>query len=75
MAIDKAKEVDADLVMACDPDGDRLGIAVTNDKGEWEIINGNQTALIFTYYLIRRRRELGLLTGNDYVVKTIVSQK
>ena len=73
MAVDKAKEVDADLVMACDPDGDRLGIAVTNDKGEWEIINGNQTALIFNYYLIRRRRELGLLTGNDYVVKTIVT--
>jgi phosphoglucomutase len=73
MAVDKAKEVNADLVMACDPDGDRLGIAATNDKGEWEIVNGNQTALIFTYYLIRRRRELGLLTGNDYVVKTIVT--
>ena len=73
MAIDKADEVDADLVMACDPDGDRLGISVKNDKGEWEIINGNQTALIFTYYLIKRRRELGLLTGNDYVVKTIVT--
>lgn len=73
MAVDKADEVDADLVMACDPDGDRLGISVKNDKGEWEIINGNQTALIFTYYLIKRRRELGLLTGNDYVVKTIVT--
>jgi len=73
MAIDKAEAVDADLVMACDPDGDRLGISVKNDKGEWEIINGNQTALIFTYYLIKRRQELGLLTGNDYVVKTIVT--
>jgi phosphoglucomutase len=73
MAVDKADEIDADLVMACDPDGDRLGISVKNDKGEWEIINGNQTALIFTYYLIKRRRELGLLTGNDYVVKTIVT--
>ncbi len=73
MAVDKAIEVNADLVMACDPDGDRLGIAVTNDKGEWEIINGNQTALIFNYYLITRRKELGLLTGNDYVVKTIVT--
>jgi phosphoglucomutase len=73
MAVDKAIEVDADLVMACDPDGDRLGISVKNDKGEWEIINGNQTALIFNYYLIRRRKELGLLTGNDYVVKTIVT--
>lgn len=73
MAVDKADEIDADLVMACDPDGDRLGISVKNDKGDWEIINGNQTALIFTYYLIKRRRELGLLTGNDYVVKTIVT--
>eukprot|EP01029_Cantina_marsupialis_P003725 TRINITY_DN1374_c0_g5_i1.p2 TRINITY_DN1374_c0_g5~~TRINITY_DN1374_c0_g5_i1.p2 ORF type:complete len:582 (-),score=101.92 TRINITY_DN1374_c0_g5_i1:2804-4549(-) len=73
MAVDKAEEIDADLVMACDPDGDRLGISVKNDKGEWEIINGNQTALIFTYYLITRRKELGLLTGNDYVVKTIVT--
>ncbi|WP_320018393.1 phospho-sugar mutase [Labilibaculum manganireducens] len=73
MAVDKAKEINADLVMACDPDGDRLGIAATNDKGEWEIVNGNQTALIFNYYLIRRRKELGLLTGNDYVVKTIVT--
>jgi phosphoglucomutase len=73
MAIDKAKEVNADIVMACDPDGDRLGIAATNDKGEWEIVNGNQTALIFNYYLITRRKELGLLTGNDYVVKTIVT--
>ncbi|PKQ61519.1 phosphoglucomutase [Labilibaculum manganireducens] len=73
MAVDKAKEINADLVMACDPDGDRLGIAATNDKGEWEIVNGNQTALIFNYYLISRRKELGLLTGNDYVVKTIVT--
>ena len=73
MAIDKAKKVNADIVMACDPDGDRLGIAATNDKGEWEIVNGNQTALIFNYYLIKRRKELGLLTGNDYVVKTIVT--
>jgi len=73
MAIDKAEEVDADLVMACDPDGDRLGISVKNDKGEWEIINGNQTALLFTYYLIKRKKELGLLTGKDYIVKTIVT--
>ncbi len=73
MAMEKAEAEDADLVMACDPDGDRIGISVKNDKGEWEIINGNQTALLFNYYLITRRRELGLLTGNDYVVKTIVT--
>lgn len=75
MAVDKAREVDADLVMACDPDGDRLGIAVKNDQQEWELINGNQTALIFTYYLITRRKELGRITENDYVVKTIVTSE
>lgn len=58
MAVNKAIEVDADLVMACDPDGDRLGISVKNDKGEFELINGNQTALIFTYYLIKRKESL-----------------
>ena len=73
MAVSKAKETDADLVMASDPDADRLGIAVKNDKGEWILVNGNQTCLLFTYYLIKRRKELGLLTGNEYVVKTIVT--
>lgn len=73
MAVDKAIEVDADIVMACDPDGDRLGISVKNDIGEWEIINGNQTALIFTYYIIKRRKELGIITDKDYMVKTIVT--
>ena len=73
MAVKKAKETDADLVMASDPDADRLGIAVKNDKGEWILVNGNQTCLLFTYYLIKRRKELGLLTGNEYVVKTIVT--
>lgn len=73
MAVAKAKEVDADIVMASDPDADRLGIAVKDDKGEWVLINGNQTCLIFTYYLIRRWRELGKITGNEYVVKTIVT--
>jgi phosphoglucomutase len=73
MAIEKAKETDADIVMASDPDSDRLGIAVKNDVGEWILVNGNQTALIFTYYLITRWKEKGLLKGNDYVVKTIVT--
>ncbi|MBP1641315.1 MAG: phosphoglucomutase/phosphomannomutase alpha/beta/alpha domain [Bacteroidetes bacterium] len=73
MAIQKAKAVDADIVMASDPDADRLGIAVKNDKGEWILVNGNQTALIFTYYLIRRWKELGKITGSEYVVKTIVT--
>ncbi|HOJ66037.1 MAG: phospho-sugar mutase [Paludibacteraceae bacterium] len=73
MAVNKAKEVDADIVMASDPDADRMGIAVKNDKGEWILVNGNQTALLFVYYLIRRWKELGKLTGNEYVVKTIVT--
>jgi len=73
MAIKKAIETDADLVMATDPDSDRMGISVKDDKGEWILVNGNQTALIFVYYLIRRWKELGKLKGNEYVVKTIVT--
>lgn len=73
MAVKKAIETDADIVMASDPDADRLGIAVKNDKGEWILVNGNQTALIFVYYLIRRWNELGKITGKEYIVKTIVT--
>ena len=73
MAVEKAKEVDADLVMASDPDGDRMGCAVKNDKGEWVLLNGNQNALLFTYYLITRWKELGKLNGKEYIVKTIVT--
>lgn len=73
MAVKKAIETDADIVMASDPDADRLGIAVKNDKGEWVLINGNQTCLLFIYYLITRWRELGKIKGKEYVVKTIVT--
>jgi len=73
MAVKKAIETDADIVMASDPDADRLGIAVKNDKGEWILVNGNQTALIFIYYIIRRWNELGKVTGKEYIVKTIVT--
>ncbi|MDD4969601.1 MAG: phospho-sugar mutase [Paludibacter sp.] len=73
MAVKKAIETDADIVMASDPDADRLGIAVKNDKGEWILVNGNQTALLFIYYLIRRWKELGKIKGNEYIVKTIVT--
>ncbi|MDR0810864.1 MAG: phospho-sugar mutase [Paludibacter sp.] len=73
LAIKKAQEVDADIVMASDPDADRLGIAVKNEAGEWVLINGNQTCMVFTYYLIKKWQELGKLTGNEYVVKTIVT--
>ncbi|HZL11208.1 MAG TPA: phospho-sugar mutase [Prolixibacteraceae bacterium] len=73
MAIARAVEVDADLVMASDPDGDRLGVAVKNDKGKFVILNGNQTALVFIYYIISKRKESNKLEGNEFVVKTIVT--
>ena len=73
LAVERAKEIDADIVMASDPDADRMGIAVKNDKGEWILMNGNQTAQMFIYYLIRRNKELGKLKGNEYIVKTIVT--
>ncbi|MHB9056251.1 MAG: phospho-sugar mutase [Paludibacteraceae bacterium] len=73
MAVNKARETNADIVMASDPDADRIGIAIKNDKGEWILVNGNQTFLIFINYLITRWRELGRLKGNEYVVKTIVT--
>ncbi|MCL1937011.1 MAG: phospho-sugar mutase [Candidatus Azobacteroides sp.] len=73
MAVEKAIETGADLVMASDPDADRVGAAVRNEKGEFVLLNGNQTLSIFIYYLITRWKELGRLKGNEYVVKTIVS--
>ena len=73
MAIKKAIETDAELVMASDPDADRIGIAVRNDKGEFVLVNGNQIVMIFLNYLMTRNKELGLLKGNEYIVKTIVT--
>ena len=73
MAIEKAKETDADLVMASDPDADRIGIAVKDNNGEWVLVNGNQIVMIFLNYIITRNRELGWLNGNEYIVKTIVT--
>lgn len=73
MAVDKAKAIDADIVMASDPDADRVGIAVKNDKGEWILVNGNQTAMMLVYYLVKRWSELGKIKGKEYLVKTIVT--
>ncbi|MFV0366625.1 MAG: phospho-sugar mutase [Mangrovibacterium sp.] len=73
MAIKKAYEVNADVVMASDPDSDRIGVVVKNDKGEYTIVNGNQTALLFIYYIITRMKEKNAFKGNEFVVKTIVS--
>ena len=73
LAVKKAQEVNADLVMATDPDADRVGIAIKDDKGEFVLLNGNQTASIFVYYLLTRWNALGKLTGKEYIVKTIVT--
>jgi phosphoglucomutase len=73
LAIAKAKEVDADLVEASDPDADRIGIAIKNDKGEWILVNGNQTCLLFLYYIITNYKANKLVTGNEFIVKTIVT--
>ena len=73
MAVEKAKETDAELVLASDPDADRVGAAVKNNEGEWVLLNGNQTALMFVYYLITRWKELGKVQGKEYIVKTIVT--
>ncbi|KAA6346154.1 Phosphoglucomutase [termite gut metagenome] len=73
LAIEKAKATNADLVMASDPDADRVGISCKNDKGEWTLINGNQTSLMFLYYILTQYKTLGKLTGNEFCVKTIVT--
>jgi phosphoglucomutase len=73
LAVKKAQEINADLVLATDPDADRVGVAVKNEKGEFILLNGNQAASVFLYYLLTRWNELGKLTGKEFVVKTIVT--
>lgn len=73
MALDLAKQIDADIVMASDPDADRVGMACKNSKGEWVLIDGNQTCMIFLYYIISNRKAQGKMTGNEFIVKTIVT--
>jgi len=73
LAIQKAKEVNADLVMATDPDADRVGIAVRGSDGNFVLLNGNQTGAILLYYLISQWEELGKLKGNEFIAKTIVT--
>lgn len=73
MAVELADSKNADIVMATDPDADRLGIAVRNDKGEMVLFTGNQTAAVLTYYILTRWKELGKLDGHSYCVKTIVT--
>lgn len=73
LAIKKAIETGAELVLATDPDADRIGTAVRDNEGNFVLINGNQTMLIFLYYLMTKRKEMGLITGKEYVIKTIVT--
>lgn len=75
MAIEKANQVGADLVMATDPDADRQALAVRNNEGEFVLLNGNQSAALLTYYLCRRWSELRKLDGRQFIVKTIVTSE
>ncbi|HEY1024240.1 MAG TPA: phospho-sugar mutase [Sphingobacteriaceae bacterium] len=73
LALEKARAVDADLVLATDPDADRVGIAVKNNKGAFVLLNGNQTGSLLINYMLTAWQESGKLTGNEYIVKTIVT--
>jgi len=73
LAMKKAKEVDADIVMGTDPDADRVAMAVKNKSGDWIVIDGNQAAAVLIHYLIKRWGELGKIKGKEYIVKTIVT--
>ncbi|NLJ44878.1 MAG: phospho-sugar mutase [Bacteroidales bacterium] len=73
MAIKKAQETGADLVMATDPDADRLGLAVRNNQGEFVLLNGNQTGVLLTHYILSQYKERNKYKGNEYIIKTIVT--
>ncbi len=73
MGLAKAKALDADLLMGTDPDADRVGIALKNHKGEWQLLNGNQTATLLINHLIQARKKAGKMQGNEYIAKTIVT--
>lgn len=73
LALRDAKAIDADILMASDPDADRVGMACKNDKGEWVLINGNQTCLLFLWYIITNRQAVGKMQPSDFIVKTIVT--
>lgn len=73
LALEKADEINADIVMATDPDADRVGIGVKDNKGNFILLNGNQAASVLIYYLLRKWKENGKLKGKEYIVKTIVT--
>ncbi|MBP6428877.1 MAG: phospho-sugar mutase [Bacteroidales bacterium] len=70
-----AKEIDADVLLATDPDADRVGIAVKDQTGNFILINGNQTATVLTYYILKQLKKQGKLKGNEYTIKTIVTSE
>jgi len=72
-ALDLAKKIDADLVIATDPDSDRVGMGIKNPEGEWQLLNGNQAASLIIYYLLKAWKKAGRLTGSEFVCKTIVT--
>ena len=73
LAIKLASSIDADIAMASDPDADRIGMACKNAEGEWVLMDGNQTCMIFLYYIINNRIATGQMKGNEFIVKTIVT--
>ena len=73
LALNLAKKLNADIVMASDPDADRVGMACKDNEGEWVLIDGNQTCMIFLYYIIKNRIAMGKMKGDEYIVKTIVT--
>ena len=75
MAVELARKIDADIVFASDPDADRVGVAVKRPDGEWMLLNGNQTMSVLLYYILRQWKEKELLTGNEFIVKTIVTSE
>lgn len=75
MAMDKAQAIHADLVLATDPDADRIGVGLKDLEGNYILLNGNQTAVLLTYYLIKQWQAKGKLTGKEYIVKTIVTSE
>lgn len=75
MAVDLAKQTDADIVFASDPDADRVGVAVKRPNGEWMLLNGNQTLSVIIYYLVHEWSRNGKLNGDEYIIKTIVTSE
>jgi phosphoglucomutase len=75
MAVELAKQIDADIVFASDPDADRVGVAVKRPDGEWMLLNGNQTMSVLIYYLIKEWKETNRLTGKEFIIKTIVTSE